>query len=98
MSSFTCAHVSRLEVRPFRRETALCNAGIRAMLAYVIFPRTETARCKANICVITGANKQTPCFGHTLNSVLAQSETAGERCLNFLLGRGTHIMALCIHI
>ena len=44
-----------------------------------IFPRMETQICNADISVMTVANKQTQCFGSKLRSVLAQSETAGER-------------------
>ena len=44
-----------------------------------IFPRTETAIYEADICVMTDASTQVQCFDPTLSSILAQSETAGER-------------------
>ena len=54
-------------------------------------PRMETALCTADVGVMTGANKQKQCFGSTLSSVLAQSETAGEMSVILLLGRGVQI-------
>ena len=92
----------------FRREDALCNVGVRAMLVCLpcfanmreclhagggsILLRMKTALCSADVGAMTGANKQTQCFGFKLSSVLAQSETAGERevSVTMLLGRGVH--------
>ena len=44
-----------------------------------IFSLTETATRKADTCVMTGANKQTQCFGPTPSLVLAQFDIREER-------------------
>ena len=104
----------------FRREAALCNAGVRAMSVCLpcfanmhaclhaggasIPPRIEfTLSMLCRCCVMMGTNKQAQWFGPTLGSVLAQSETAGERVVRnsaawsrsaYVYWRRVHIMGV----
>ena len=62
--------------------------------------RMEFALCSADVGVMTGANKQTQWFfGPTLSSVVAQSESAGERVVRNSAAwpQSTYILALCIY-
>ena len=95
MSSEWRAHVSKLEVRPFLSGSSIvqcrrsCDAGLvtvncehaRMFPPWRCVHSSSYGNCTMLcICrVMTGANNQAHWFGPTLNSVLAQPETAGGR-------------------